>query len=200
MNHMFIPLGRPWATPTLEELKVYKLTTRRPSEPATTKLGKAFENVAFLISDESMPKQLYVAAKGGMQGVIAKVTTKIGKTTGGYVKKMGDYWTQTALVNESRALLPAITVPALEMDKRLWVITMDETSGNPYYTNRLTKEVKWEKPFSMMDMLERREFNAREAEEQARLDEIKASKANAEMKKKEREMAKKAQQKRKKRR
>jgi hypothetical protein len=105
----------------------------------------------------------------------------------------------TALMNASRAVIPTITIPALELDRRLWKETMDDDTGNAFYTNKLTSVVTWEKPFSMMNMYERREFKAKEAEEQARLDEIKAQKANAEMKKKEREIAKKAQQRRKRR-
>ena len=202
MNHMFIPLGRAWPTPTQEDLKMYKLNSRRPGsdQPATSALGKAWGKVQYMVSDESAPKQLYVAAKAGSQSVIAKVSTKIGSTTGGpYVKKMGIFWTKTALMNASRAVIPTITIPALELDRRLWKETMDDDTGNAFYTNKLTSVVTWEKPFSMMNMYERREFKAKEAEEQARLDEIKAQKANAEMKKKEREIAKKAQQRRKRR-
>ena len=198
-NHLFLPMDRPWAIPNEEQIKVYKISSRRPREPATTKIGKAWDAVSFLFSDESVPKQMAVGAKAGIQGVIAKVTTKIGKTTGGYPEKMGDFWTQAALLNASRAVIPGKTIPPLELDKRLWATTMDESSGNPYYTNRLTKTVTWEKPFSMMDMYEKREFQAKEAEERARLDEVAASKANAEMKKKEREIAKKAKEKRKRR-
>ena len=80
-NHLFLPMDRPWAILNEEQIKVYKISSRRPREPSTTKIGKAWDAVSFLFSDESVPKQMAVGAKAGIQGVIAKVTTKIGKTT-----------------------------------------------------------------------------------------------------------------------
>ena len=199
-NHLFLPLGRPWAVPTEEGVQVFKLSSARPKAPPTDALGKAWESISFLVSDESVVKQLVVASKTVVQTLVGKVCTKVGKKTGGYVAKMGDFWTTSAEMNASRSIIQPMTIDPLELDKRLWSTTMDDSSGKEYYTNRMTREVTWEKPFSMLDMYEKREFKAREQEEQARLDEIAGQKANAELKKKEREMIKKAKEKRKKRR
>ena len=198
-NHLFLPLGRPWPLENDDSLKIYKISSALPKEPATDALGKAWESIQFMISDESTPKQLFVSSKALIQKGIGNVCTKIGNTTGGYVAKMGDFWSTSALMNASRSVISEISINSLERDKRLWLTTMDESTGKEYFTNRLTKEVTWEKPFSMLDLYEKREFRAKEAEEKARVDEIAAQKRNAELKKKEREMIKKAKEKRKRR-
>ena len=57
-------------------------------------------------------------------------------------------------MNASRSVIPEVSINALEKDKRLWLTTIDESTGKEYFTNRLTNEVTWEKPFSMLDMYE----------------------------------------------